>query len=137
MPQSLARERYARPSPKYASNLFLQCRHTDSQSAHYGKQLAYAPLHTASVAVGWTNPLLHVALHGTGSSGRWATNNHYEGSRMAGYVDVGLSLSRTFQLQQRQLALQLDIKNLTGKQYEVVANYPMPRTAWMLSLLIR
>ena len=111
--------------------------HTDPQSAHYGKQLAYAPLHTASVAVGWTNPLLHVALHGTGSSGRWATNNHYEGSRMAGYVDVGLSLSRTFQLQQRQLALQLDIKNLTGKQYEVVANYPMPRTAWMLSLLIR
>ena len=75
-----------------------------------------------------------MSLHGTGISGRWANNNHYEGTHIGGYWDLGLTAYRIVRLCGSEVELRVDVKNILGKQYEIVANYPMPRTAWMVGV---
>lgn len=104
--------------------------HSNASSPHYGKQVAYTPRHTGSVALGWENPWLCISLHGQGMSSRWANNNHYEGTQVSGYFDWGLTLYRSL----GGWTLRGDVKNLLGKQYEIVGHYPMPRRSWQMSV---
>ena len=104
--------------------------HTDKTSSNYGKQVAYVPMHSGSVAVGWTNPWVNLSLHGTGMSSRWTNNNHYEGTEVSGYWDMGLTAYRIL----GRFELRGDIKNLLDKQYEIVGHYPMPGRSWQVSL---
>ena len=108
--------------------------HTNPQSQYYGNQIAYIPMHTGSMALGWENPWVSVALHGSGVSSRWANNEHYEGTEIDGYWDMGLTAYRTFLWNQQQLELRLDLKNLFNKQYEIVRFYPMPGRSWQVSV---
>lgn len=104
--------------------------HTDESSVNYGKQIAYMPHHTASAAIGWQNPWVNLSLHGAGVSRRWANNNHYEGTDIAGYWDMGLTAYRAF----HHWEVRADVKNLLDKQYEIVGHYPMPGISWQVSL---
>lgn len=108
--------------------------HTDKLLPDYGKQIAYLPLHTLSASLKWGNPWIDVVVHGEGCSSRWATNSHYEGTQLKGYWDMGLTLSRAFQLCHGQVLLRGDIKNLLDQQYEIVGNYPMPGISYQFAI---
>ena len=64
----------------------------------------------------------------------WATNNHYEGTDMKAYTDVGATLHRSFTVGRQPLSARLDLQNLFNMQYEIVAHYPMPGRRLMLTL---
>ncbi len=114
--------------------------HTDRSSKYYGNQIAYIPLHSGSMALGWENPWVNVSLHGQGMSQRWANNEHYEDTEVDGYWDMGLTIYRKLDdlrlcgKSLRGMKIRMDVKNLLAKQYELVAHYPMPRRSWMLSI---
>ena len=114
--------------------------HTNRSSKYYGNQIAYIPLHSGSMALGWENPWVNVSLHGQGMSQRWANNEHYEGTEVDGYWDMGLTLYRQLDdlrlwgKSLRGVKLRMDVKNLLAKQYELVGHYPMPRRSWSLSI---
>ncbi len=114
--------------------------HTDRSSRYYGNQIAYIPLHSGSMALGWENPWVNVSLHGQGMGKRWANNEHYEDTAVDGYWDMGLTLYRGLDdlrllgKSLRGVKVRMDVKNLLAKQYELVAHYPMPRRSWMLSV---
>jgi len=114
--------------------------HTNRSSRYYGNQIAYIPLHSGSMALGWENPWVNVSLHGQGMSQRWANNEHYEGTEVDGYWDMGLTLYRQLDdlricgKSLRGVKLRMDVKNLLAKQYELVGHYPMPRRSWTLSI---
>ncbi len=103
---------------------------TTPDSPHYGKQIPYQPLNQGSASVGWINPWVCLSLHGQASGGRWATSNHYQGTRIGGYVDMALTAYRNFKIKNTRMQLRADIENLLNHQYEIVANYPMPRIHW-------
>ena len=107
---------------------------TNETSPFYGNQIAYIPLHSGSIALGWENPWVSLSLHGSGISRRWANNQHTEGSGIDGYWDTGLTLWHTFRWGRQQLEARFDVKNLFDKQYEIVHFYPMPGRSWQLSL---
>ena len=73
-------------------------------------------------------------------SKRWANNEHYEGTEVEGYWDMGLTLYRQLDglsllgKSLRGVKVRMDVKNLLAKQYELVGHYPMPRRSWMLSI---
>lgn len=108
--------------------------HTDPSSSNYGKQVAYIPFHSGSMAIGWENPWVNISLHGSGMSKRWANNNHYDDSDIDGYWDMGLTAYRSFRVGRHRLELRGDLKNLFSQQYEIVAHYPMPRRNWQVSV---
>ena len=92
------------------------------------------PKHSGSIALGWENPWLCLSLHGSGVSSRWANNQHYEGTEIAGYWDMGLTAYHTFVLGEQQVEARLDVKNIFNEQYEIVRFYPMPGRSWLLSV---
>ena len=108
--------------------------HTNPASPYYGYQIAYMPKHSGSIAMGWENPWLSLSLHGSGVSSRWANNQHYEDTEIAGYWDMGLSAWHTFALGDQQVEARVDVKNVFNKQYEIVRFYPMPGRSWLLSV---
>lgn len=73
-------------------------------------------------------------------SKRWANNEHYDGTEVDGYWDMGLMLYRQLDglsllgKSLRGVKVRMDVKNLLAKQYELVGHYPMPRCSWMLSI---
>ena len=107
---------------------------TNPLSPYYGHQIAYVPLHTGSVAIGWENPWVSLSLHGSGISSRWANNNHQPGTLVKGYWDTGLTAYHTFRWGTQQLEARIDVKNLFDTQYEIVQFYPMPGRSWQLSV---
>ena len=107
---------------------------TNPASPFYGNQIAYMPKHSGSIALGWENPWLCLSLHGSGVSSRWANNQHYEGTEIAGYWDMGLTAYHTFVLGEQQVEARLDVKNIFNEQYEIVRFYPMPGRSWLLSV---
>lgn len=109
---------------------------TNPESPHYGKQIPYQPLNQGSASVGWTNPWVCLSLHGQASGGRWTTTNHYKGTRVSGYVDMGLTAYRNLKVGQTLVQLRADIENMLNHQYEIVANYPMPRIHWRMGVKV-
>ncbi len=105
-----------------------------SESPHYKKQIAYMPEHSASASVGYEHPWLNGAVHCVAVSERWANNEHYEGTCIDGYYDVGLTLWREFRIGRNQIEARFDLKNVFDRQYEIVSHYPMPGRSYQISI---
>ena len=107
---------------------------TNEASPYYGNQIAYTPEHQGSVAINYENPWVNITIHGHGMSHRYTNNEHYQGSRVDGYVEMGLTAYRAWELWSGELEIRADIKNLLDKQYEIVSHYPMPGRSWQASI---
>lgn len=110
---------------------------SNPSSAYYKNQIAYTPRHTFTATITWSNPWANLSLTADGLSERWTTNGHEAGTRLAGFAELHLGLWRTFIISGHKLTARAQINNITGRQYELVANYPMPRTSWRLSLIMQ
>lgn len=107
---------------------------TDPTMTDYGKQVAYTPLNSGAWNVSWLNPWVNFVAHGAGCSARYTTNSNVAATRIAGYMELGITLYHEFKFHNHKLELRGDVINLLNKQYEIVARYPMPGTAWRLSV---
>jgi len=107
---------------------------TNPDSPNYGKQVAYTPEHTFSATVAWQNPWVNLSLHASGVSRRWSTNDHLPQTDIAGYGDLGTTAYRDIPLRRGTLQLRFDLKNMTDRQYEIVAGYPMPGISYQASV---
>lgn len=99
----------------------------------YNKQVAYTPVHSGAASLTWKNPWLNVVFHTTGASERYGTNTNIAVSRISGYMDCGVGLYRSFSIKKHNLDLRADLLNIFNKQYEIVAEYPMPGISWKLT----
>ena len=108
---------------------------TREGSISYNLQLAYTPQHLGSVSLAWLNPWINMTVSGQGISHRFATNEHYDETRVDGYWEWALTAWRELQLGEgHQLELRADLKNLFDRQYEIVGHYPMPGRNFLFTL---
>lgn len=107
---------------------------TSPLNPDYNKQVAYTPVHSGSLSAGYENPWVNVSFHATGVSERYGINSNPASSRIAGYVDCGLTLWKDINIKTHKFELRADILNMFNKQYEVVARYPMPGRSWKLTI---
>ena len=110
---------------------------TNPESPFYNNQTAYLPLHSGAASLSWENPWVNVVVSGHGVSERWTTDEHIDGTRIAGYSELSATLWRQFHIGKALAEARLDLKNLTDKQYEIVRNYPMPGKSWQLTFNIK
>ncbi|MCQ2095171.1 MAG: TonB-dependent receptor [Bacteroidaceae bacterium] len=104
--------------------------HTDSGSPYYGNQIAYTPSHSGSVTAYWENPWACLSVTGDGMSERWTTNEHSEGTRIAGFMEWTVSAYRQF----GNVTVKASVTNILDRQYDLVARYPMPGRGWKVGL---
>ena len=67
---------------------------------------------------------------------RWATNEHYNGTRISGFAETSVSLWRSLRIRTVSCTLRASVLNIFDKQYELVGNYPMPGRSWKITAKI-
>lgn len=102
----------------------------------YNHQLPYTPRHSGSLYAGMNTPWINIGYTVIVSGERYCNQYNSSEYRMDGYNEQSLSLSRSFPVRGCRLDVQAEVLNLTGKQYEVVKNYPMPGRQFRGSLKI-
>lgn len=107
---------------------------TRRESVNYRNQIPYTPAHSLCVALAWNIRNWTAACSQQFISSRWTTMDHSQGTRMSGYSLLDLSLSYQPHFKRLPLTLQMDLKNVLNKQYEVVAHYPMSGRQWRFTL---
>ncbi len=114
---------------------------TNPESPYYNNQIAYMPVSVGSLSLSWENPWANLSVHGEGVSNRWTSNEHLDGTRIAGYWEMGVAAWRVLHLGKKgadgrhrnELTLRFDLKNVLDKQYEIVGSYPMPGRSWQFT----
>ena len=107
---------------------------TDRSDVFYGDQIAYTPRNSGSASAMLHTPWLDFSYNVLFMGSRYSLGYATPQNRMAGFVDHSVTLTREFSVAGQQFHLQFDIRNLGGKNYEVVRFYPMPGTNWRLSV---
>ena len=107
---------------------------TSPKDNSYGKQSAYLPRHSGAVNLAWENPWLNFGLTFSGSSSRWATNNHAPSTRLPGYGELGATCYRNFNQPTGVLKTSLSLHNIFNKNYEIVRRYPMPTRRFVATI---
>lgn len=107
---------------------------TNPESEYYGYQLAYTPVHQGSAAASFENPWVNISVHGYAVSKRYANNNHYEGTDIDGFAEIGVTAYRDIRIGTGTFEIRADAKNILDRQYEIVAKYPMPGRSYQISV---
>ena len=107
---------------------------TDPSELSYGDQIAYTPHHSGSANILIHSPWLDLGYNVLLMGERYTLGYNIPHNRMSAFTDHSITLSREFNINKQQLRVQLDVRNLGNKNYEVVRFYPMPGTNWRLSV---
>ena len=106
---------------------------TDASAKNYRHQLPYTPRHAGSLRASIENPIVNVSYLLSAMGERYMLPQNTVNNRMPGYLEHNFSLNRSFSFGGVGLRLQAELLNVTGKQYEVIKNYPMPGFQWRLT----
>ena len=107
---------------------------SNPQSPYYNNQIAYTPVNTFATTLAWQNPWADIAATIDGMSKRWTTNEHSRGTGIPGFSEMDVNISRRFNIGKTNFKATASMLNITNKQYDLVAHYPMPGRSWRISL---
>ena len=107
---------------------------SNPQSPYYNNQIAYTPVNTFATTLAWQNPWADIAATIDGMSKRWTTNEHSRGTGIPGFAEMDVNISRRFNIGKTNFKATASMLNITNKQYDLVAHYPMPGRSWRISL---
>lgn len=101
---------------------------TDSADTYYRNQIPYIPWHSGSAVLslfykGWG---LNYSFIYTGE--RYNQQENIPRNHTQPWYTSDLSVQKSFAIRTRTLKLTAEINNLLGQDYDVVLNYPMPKT---------
>ena len=109
---------------------------TDPDDTFYKNQIPYVPKHSGSAVAsiyykGWG---LNYSFIYTGE--RYSHKENTWRNYVLPWCTSDLSLQKTLNINKKTLKATAEINNLFGQDYEVVLNYPMPKTNFRLSVSI-
>lgn len=110
---------------------------SNSSSPNYNYQIPYTPVHTFASTIAWHNSLVDIAFTIDGMTKRWTTNEHSKGTRIDGFTEMDVNLKRSFRLGKCRLTATASMLNITNKQYDIVAHYPMPGRSWRVGIIVQ
>jgi len=92
----------------------------------YLHQIPYTPRISGSGKTGIETPWINVFYSLVWSGHRYTFPQNYAANRLEGYSDHSISLARDFSLLFGKLSTNLELLNLSNKNYQVVRGFPMP-----------
>lgn len=107
---------------------------TGREQVNWGHQLPYTPSHSGSARASLQVHQLQVAYTLIWSGTRYSNGFNDTAYRMEGYADHTLSLRKTIITRPGELIVMGELLNLTGSNYEIVRNYPMPGRSCRLTI---
>lgn len=109
------------------SQLILQVQSTLGRAVNKETKndLIYMPRRKFSYGIVYTNPVLNFQFNGEYSSSFYITTDNT--GYMPEYSIHNLSIYKSFKINKLKIRFNLAVNNLLNSDYQVVANYPMPR----------
>lgn len=107
---------------------------TSPSDSYYRHQIPYIPRHSGSVTASlvWKGLTANYSWIYVGERYNQQENIVYNYTQP--WYTSDLSLSYDFRVKEVNLRAMIEINNLLGQDYEVIINYPMPKTNWRLTL---
>ena len=101
---------------------------TDPADTYYRDQIPYIPWHSGSavLAVSYKGWGLNYSFIYTGE--RYNQQENIPRNHTQPWYTSDLSVQKSFAIRTRTIKLTAEINNLFGQDYDVVLNYPMPKT---------
>lgn len=98
---------------------------SNPEAKNYGHQIPYTPRHSANANLGIDTPYVALSYSLCAVSERYSLAQNSEASRIPGYLDHSLTLSREFSFGSTRLRLAFEALNLSNYNYELIRHYPM------------
>jgi outer membrane cobalamin receptor len=109
---------------------------SDPTSASYDHQIPYTPRHSGSAVVG-VNRFLTLQYGLIFSGERFILGVNSANNRLEPYFDHSISLSKTLSIRETNLRMAFEILNITNKNYQIIAFYPMPGRQYRFTVKAR
>jgi len=110
--------------------------HTDPGKTTYNHQLPYTPRHSGSARAALETVWFNIAYTLLWSGERFSNAYNSEVYRMGGYSDHSISVAKSLTTPLGVMQLSVEALNLSGRNYEIVRNYPMPGRSYRMKLSI-
>jgi outer membrane receptor protein involved in Fe transport len=126
-----------------ASQLFLSAAYSYMRAVDDGKcsptkgnQIIYTPLHSGSLSAA-----LHTAVADFGYSLLWSGERYrlaqnIPSTRVDGYFDHSLNVSRSWNISTAELIAKIEAMNILDKNYEIIRYYPMPGRNYSFTFIL-
>ena len=107
---------------------------SDTESKSYRHQIPYTPKHSGNLQVSLLAPwgTLGYLVQGVGE--RFSLPQNVKQNLMDAYVEHSVSYGKSFTVGKGKMQLQLECRNFTDEQYEVIQYYPMPGRSYRFTL---
>lgn len=105
---------------------------TNPKDKNYKDQLPYTPEHNGNASATLETPWISMSYTLTGVGKRYHLPQNIQENKIDGYVEHAATFWREFQWKSNHLRLQVELINLTDKQYDIIKYYPMPGRSWRL-----
>lgn len=105
-------------------------------SAVNGEQITYTPRHSGSYSAALHTPVLDAGYSLLWSGERYRLAQNIPSSRVDGYCDHSVWLSRDWAIGKSTLSTRIEAMNILDKNYEIIRYYPMPGRSFRLSATI-
>ncbi|WP_416349555.1 TonB-dependent receptor [Proteiniphilum sp.] len=109
---------------------------SNPQDSYYGHQIPYIPWNTGSAMVsfkyrGWS---AFYSFIYTGE--RYSQQENFYFNHVQPWYTNDLALTREIKIQKNHLKFSVEINNLFSQNYDVILNYPMPKTSYRFLISI-
>lgn len=98
---------------------------TDPASKTYNNQIPYTPRNSGNLSLVAELPWLQVGASASLVGERYSMQQNTDYSRLDGYVDLGLNVSKEWMMKGWKVKVAGQVMNLLDEQYEIVKSYPM------------
>lgn len=107
---------------------------TNPSDSYYRDQIPYIPRHSGSAVcnVTWRDFGLNYSWIYVG--GRYSQQENILYNYVQPWYTSDLSASYDFSIRKVRLRALVEVNNLLGQDYDVIINYPMPKTNWRITL---
>ncbi len=99
---------------------------TNKTGITYGHQIPYTPKYSGNYTLtyGYLKNFITFTLIHSGS--RYILNENTPYNLLSGFIDFGMSISRTFNLKNQKIYANLQVANVLNNNYQMIKSFPMP-----------
>jgi outer membrane cobalamin receptor len=130
---SLASASSLRLSSSYS---YMRAVNRTAGSQIYGEQIVYTPLHSGSVDVSLSTPVVDAGYTLLWSGKRYHLAKNITSNEIDAYGDHSLWLSRRWEIGNCSLLARAEVRNISDVNYEIIRYYPMPGRNYSFTFIL-
>jgi len=103
-------------------------------NSFYGHLIPYSPQNCVTLAANFQYKKFRFNYSFLYTGERFSSNENYAQNHLTAFQSHDVSVGYAFLIKKHKLSVNFDINNIFNQQYDIVLNYPMPRTNFKVAV---